>query len=237
MSAANPNVPAARPAANLTTGTSSGGLIPRTLEELWKLSGLMVESGMMPKNMNTQAAVSVAIQMGLEVGLSPMQAVQNIAVINGRPSLWGDALLGLVQGSGLLENMVEERVDEGGGGYRCTLKRKHHPAPIVQTFTMEDAKKAKLSGKPGPWQEYPLRMCQMRARSFALRDGFADVLRGLIAREEAIDLPPEPAEFQDVTPPRQPAAAEMESLTVDPPAPAAGDADSAGEPPQAGPNF
>lgn len=226
--AENANTPApARPAHSLTTGTSSGGLIPRNLEELWKLAGLMVASGMMPKGMQTEASVSVAIQMGLEVGLSPMQAVQNIAVINGRPSLWGDAMLGLVQGSGLLENMVEERIDDDGGGYCCTLKRKGRPAPIVHTFTMADAKRAKLAAKPGPWQEYPMRMCQMRARSFALRDGFADVLRGLIAREEAMDLPPETGEYQDVTPPRQPTAAEMEPVDFAAPGPEAGEPDAA----------
>ena len=54
------------------------------------------------------------------------------------------------------------------------------------------AKKASLWTKPGPWQQYPDRMLQMRARGFALRDTFADVLRGLISREEAEDMPSPP---------------------------------------------
>ena len=50
-----------------------------------------------------------------------------------------------------------------------------------------DAKRAGLWTKAGPWQTYPRRMLQMRARSFALRDAFPDVLKGLISVEEALD--------------------------------------------------
>jgi hypothetical protein len=56
---------------------------------------------------------------------------------------------------------------------------------------MEDAKRAGLAGKQGPWQQYPKRMLQMRARAFALRDVFPDVLRGVYVAEEAADMPPE----------------------------------------------
>jgi hypothetical protein len=63
---------------------------------------------------------------------------------------------------------------------------------VVQ-FSVTDAKKAQLWGKGGPWSQYARRMLQMRARGFALRDAFPDVLRGLITAEEAQDYPtPEP---------------------------------------------
>ena len=58
---------------------------------------------------------------------------------------------------------------------------------------MEDAKRAGLYGKQGPWQQYPKRMLQMRARAWALRDVFPDVLRGVHVAEEAQDLPAERA--------------------------------------------
>jgi hypothetical protein len=61
--------------------------------------------------------------------------------------------------------------------------------PVVRSFSVEDAKKAGLWGKAGPWQQYPKRMLQMRARGFAVRDAFPDVLRGLITAEEAADIP------------------------------------------------
>ncbi|GIV50961.1 MAG: hypothetical protein KatS3mg038_1482 [Candidatus Kapaibacterium sp.] len=55
-------------------------------------------------------------------------------------------------------------------------------------FRVKDAKLAGLWAKPGPWQQFPHRMLQMRARSWALRDTFPDVLRGVVAAEELIGV-------------------------------------------------
>jgi hypothetical protein len=72
--------------------------------------------------------------------------------------------------------------------------------PVVFKFSVEEAKRALLWGKAGPWTAYPKRMMQMRARGFALRDAFADVLTGLITAEEAHDYP---AEQKSAPAPRQ----------------------------------
>ena len=58
---------------------------------------------------------------------------------------------------------------------------------VTRTFSAEDAKRAGLAGKSGPWTQYPDRMMQLRARAFALRDTFADKLRGINVREEVQD--------------------------------------------------
>jgi hypothetical protein len=129
-------------------------------------------------------AILVAWQYGSELGLKPMQALQGIAVINGRPAIWGDAMLAVVQSSGLVESFKET---DDGKTATCTIKRKGNPEPIVRSFSMDDAKTAGLAGKQGPWTNYPARMRQMRARAFALRDGFADVLRGIACAEEVSD--------------------------------------------------
>jgi hypothetical protein len=60
---------------------------------------------------------------------------------------------------------------------------------VESRFSVEDAKRAGLWGKQGPWTAYPKRMLSMRARGFAIRDCFADVLKGLITAEEAQDYP------------------------------------------------
>ena len=169
----------------LITLGSNGALTPGNFEGLWRLSEIMAASGMMPKAMDRPETVFVAVQMGLEVGLSPMQAVQNIAVINGRPTIWGDALLGLVRGSGLLQGIIETITGEGDAmAATCTVTRKGEQGDTVGQFSVADAKRAALWGKAGPWTQYPKRMLQMRARGFALRDKFSDVLKGLYAREE-----------------------------------------------------
>jgi hypothetical protein len=71
----------------------------------------------------------------------------------------------------------------------CVVVRKGMD-PVARTFSVEDAKMAKLWEKQGPWSDYPKRMLQMRARGFACRDAFPDALRGIISREEAEDMPP-----------------------------------------------
>ncbi|MEO5367463.1 MAG: recombinase RecT [Magnetococcus sp. WYHC-3] len=171
-----------------TAMTTSGGLVPKNLDQLWRLANIMAKSGLMPKGLQTPEAVCVAIQMGLEVGLSPMQAVQNIAIINNRPSIWGDAGLALVEASTLLEDFKETITQENGNIVAtCWAKRKGRKTPVERTFTTEDAKQANLHKKEGPWQQYPKRMTQMRARWWVLRDLFPDVLKGLKAAEEVQD--------------------------------------------------
>jgi hypothetical protein len=166
----------------------SGALRPENFEGLWRMAQIMAASGFMPKGMEKTESVFVAVQLGMEVGLSPMAAVQNIACINGRPTIWGDAMLGLCRGSGLLERIKEDMTGTGETTEAiCTVWRKGEEDPSIGRFSVADAKRAGLWGKAGPWQQYPRRMLQMRARSFALRDKFADVLKGLYGREEIED--------------------------------------------------
>ena len=183
----------------VTTSKAGFSLTPQSIDEAMRFADILSKSNLVPKDyQGNPGNCIIAMQWGGEIGLPPLQAMQSIAVINGRPSIWGDAMLALVRGSGLLEYIREEPTDEG---CTCTLKRRGE-AEVVREFTVEDAKKAGLYGKQGPWQTAPKRMLQMRARAFALRDVFTDVLRGVHIAEESRDLPAE----KDIT---------AESSTVD----------------------
>lgn len=168
--------------------TEQFSLVPKSLNEAMELSKLLSQSDLVPQDYKGKPGnVLVAVQMGQELGIQPMQALQNIAVINGRPTVWGDLMLALVRGSGLLEYCNES---VNGDTATCEVKRKGEPDPIVRTFSWLEAIQAGYDKKTGPWKTHRNRMLQMRARAFALRDGFADVLRGLQMREEVIDIPP-----------------------------------------------
>jgi hypothetical protein len=172
----------------LPAGKSQFSLTPQTLDEALRFADILSKSSIVPKDyQGNPGNVIVAIQWGAELGLPPLQAMQNIAVINDRPSIWGDAMIALVKGSGLLESM-DEAIDETE--CTCTVKRSGEE-PVSRSYTMEDAKRAGLAGKSGPWQQYPKRMLQMRARAWALRDVFPDVLRGVYVAEESQDMPAE----------------------------------------------
>ena len=164
-----------------------------SLEDAFRFANAVAISGFAPRGMEKPEAILVAIQLGAELGLTPMSSLQNIAIINGRPAIYGDAALALVRSSGLLEIFREEEIGEVGKdtyGYKVTAKRKGF-YEAFETFTVADAKLSKLWGKSGPWTDYPKRMLKFRARGFMLRDLFGDVLKGLRTMEEARDIPAE----------------------------------------------
>lgn len=179
------------------------GIRLQNFEDVARCSKLVLASGTAPSSLDDAEKVAIAIMQGGEVGMGPMMSIKSIAVINGRPSIWGDGAMGLVLASGLLEHMDE--TIEGEGDERvavCTIKRKGLNQSKYR-FSVDDAKLAGLwekrgkSGKPTPWITYPERMLKMRARGFALRDNFADVLGGLYIAEEAQDMAPR--QMKDIT--------------------------------------
>jgi len=182
------------------TSRKSGGLVmrPANLGEAMQMATMLAKSEMVPKAYKSRPEdVLVAMMLGSELGLNPIQALMNIAVINGRPCVWGDALPALAQNHPAWGGM-EESFDDATMTATCTVWRKNGPRH-TQSFSSADAQKAGLWDKAGPWKAYPKRMLQLRARGFALRNQFADALAGLITREEAADIPDERAE-RDITP-------------------------------------
>jgi hypothetical protein len=180
-----------QPAARLPTIHAGGAvraIVPQDFDSAWRIANAVCKAQMAPRGLDTPEKAMVAIMHGLEVGLTPMNALQSIAVVNGRPTIWGDGALGLVQASGKMSSHKEWF--EGAGDTRkalCTCVRKGDPEAKHGEFTVADAKKAGLWGKAGPWTQYSDRMLKMRARAFVLRDGFADVLKGLAIKEEVED--------------------------------------------------
>jgi hypothetical protein len=179
-----------------TNTTPARGLALATFDDAWRFWQMVAKTDFAPKDFKGKPeACLLAGQHGAEVGLTPMQSLQSIAIINGRPTIWGDAALALVQSSAACEYIREYLEGDGDALVAvCEAKRRGYPAPTVVRFSVADAKKAGLWGKAGPWQQYPTRMLALRARGFALRNAFADALRGLVTAEEAQDYPtPAPA--------------------------------------------
>lgn len=193
----------------LKAGNPLKAIVPETLEDGYRLAQYIAKSGLAPHGMKTPEQILVAIMHGMEIGLPPMQAIQRIAVINGRPAIWGEAIPALLYAAGFkLEEKELIRANSVGevNGYECTVVRPDGER-VTRKFTEKDAKDAGLLSKKGPWQEYRKRMLQMRARGLAARDGAADVLSGLYLYEEAQDIEP-----VDITP----QAEEVEQIGIDP---------------------
>lgn len=174
-------------------------IAPRNFEEAWRMGKAFMIAGMVPDSLRgntdeaTQAKVTLVIMKGLEVGLSPVGAVQNIMVVNNKPSIFGDGVSSLLQNSGKVEYIKTDITGTWGDTTKdylvtVTLKRKDQTEPYVRSFGYEDAKRAGLIGKKGPWSSgFGPRMCYWRALSWAARDGAGDALMGLGIAEEVQD--------------------------------------------------
>lgn len=205
------------PKPQIMAGGAIAALVPQSLDEAFRVSQAIASSGMAPKGMDRPEQIMVAIMAGAELGLAPFQSLQSFAVVNGRPTLWGDGLMAVARAQGIqasetLEGEGEKMVAT------CSVTRPDTGEVITRSFSVADAKKASLWGKQGPWQSYPRRMLQMRARAWALRDGCADMLRGFQVREEVEDY----GAARDVTPRPAPNLAERLAAPKDEDAPTEG---------------
>lgn len=162
---------------------------------------------MIPKEFQGQPEKCfVAIYKGATLGLDAFTSLQRIAVVNGRATIWGDTALALVRNSGLLAKFEEELLEQDGKFIaRCIVQRKDEKEHISE-FSQDDAIVAGLWGN-NVWKKYPKRMLKYRARAYALRDIFADVLDGLYLKEEMEGG--ESFEPKDVTPKSKTAAAHI----------------------------
>lgn len=174
------------------------GIVVETATDLHTFAAYAVANGMAPYSYRNRDGswdthgMVIALIKGLEVGLLPTQALQNIAVINNQPVIYGDAVPGLAFSTGQVahfrEYMVGTEMQDDWTAV-CELRRKGMDNVLEVRFGVADAKKAGLWGKPkSPWLTYPGRMLVWRARSWAFRALFADALKGLGVYEEVIDV-------------------------------------------------
>ena len=196
-----------------TVGKPVLPLIPTTVDECWQMAKYFSQSGVIPSTYPGQpgsdqnvAAVFGALQMGATVGLPPMASLGTIMVFGGRYAMYGDGQLAVVRGSGILEKFKETYIgDEPKGDAPlddwpedfaavCEIKIKDSEG-VTETFTVADAKRAKLWGKKTknggdtPWITSPKRMLRYRCRAFILRDNCGEVLLGLQhSAEELMDM-------------------------------------------------
>jgi hypothetical protein len=203
----------------ILSGSRMQPIIPKSYEDAYRIATGFVAADMAPDSyvvkhdkagdissdgicdqQGTVARVALGIMKGMEIGLAPVTAVSTIMIVNNRTSVWGDGALALIQNSGKLEWIKDEQEGDWAKGAQgafkvtVTAKRIDNPETIVRSFGFDDATRANLIGKRGPWSSgYGPRMCLMRARAWVLRDGFSDVLSGLGIVEEIRDYEVEAA--------------------------------------------
>lgn len=179
--------------------SQGGKMFISSTAEAFLFAHMMSEAKMLPPNVSEMQA-GIAIVAGLSLKLDPFQAVQNIAVVNNRPTLWGDALVALVSASGEIEDENVQWFTGNDGkrvACRVTIKRKGRKTPYEGEFSLGMAAASGLLNRP-VWKANPSRMLYIRARAFALRNGFADLIMGVGMREEEEDAAYMKEKFSEV---------------------------------------
>ena len=159
--------------------------LPDTKSDAYKFAMSFANSMFCPKVYQGKPDdVYLAMAYGAQIGLNPLLAVQNIAVVNGRPSVYGDAMTAIVMGHP--ETQAYEDGYKADGTAYCKITRKGKT--VYREFSEAMARRAGLWGKD-IWAKYPERMLLWRAKGNAIRDLYADVLMGMWSVEEARDMP------------------------------------------------
>ena len=153
---------------------------PQTSTQAWGLAKAVYASGLFKAFQRPEAAF-VAILAGADIGLSPMQALRGIHVIEGKPTISADAMIAIVLRSGRAKYFRCTQSTAEGAVYET--HRNGDPEPVKHGFTMKDASAAGLSGK-GMWTKYPRNMLRARAASELARMVYPDLLLGVYTTEE-----------------------------------------------------
>ena len=210
----------------LTAGNHATGIVPSTFDDVQRVAKTLVAAGLgaysKKANETEKIAITTAqIMTGLELGVPPMQAMSNIAIINGRPQVWGELAVALILAKGFgFDSGVEGKGDARVGWAEVTrpdgTKRR-------RTFSVEQAKQAGLwdtratvpdrwnGGKPkpndSPWFRYQDDMLAWKATARVLKISASDVMKGVTLREdmehpesEPIDITPQsvPVDIPDI---------------------------------------
>ena len=165
------------------------GVELKDVDSMFRFAKCYLQSNLAPTSFKNEQQLVIAWAKAAELGLSPLQAVEGMSIINNRVGIMGDLALAMVEASGLLE---QKRVEYSGEGdslvCTVTLQRRGREAQIY-SFSVKEARAAGIYDRSPTWRNYPRRMVYYRALGFGLRDEFADVLKGTKTVEELMDYP------------------------------------------------
>lgn len=181
-------------------------ITPKSYDEVARLSMAVVKSGLYGVKSADDAFVRIIT--GIELGISPMQALRTIAVVSGKPVMDAALISALCMRH---HECVSWRLVESTDK-QCTMEAKHARNGITRlTYTIEQAAKAGLVGKDN-WKKFPAAMLRARCTSSLARIAFPEVVAGVYVPDELERTAPEQAEsVVDATPaaPEPDAAAEI----------------------------
>lgn len=201
----------------LAARTDRHALEPATFQETMQVAQVIAQSGIVPSSLRKPEAIVAAVMLGRDLGLSTMQSIRGIHVIEGKPTLAADTIVGVCKRSPLCEYF--QLVDSTPEVATYETKRRGEPHPTKMSFTIKEAATAGLTNK-NTWKSYPAAMLRARAATALARAVYPDLVSGLydpdeLERPEPVEVNPRPTARP--TPAARPVAKSVASVTVEPP--------------------
>jgi len=167
--------------APLDARTDKAAFEPATLTEALHVSQVLVASRLLPRSITTPEAAFAVIATGRELGLSAMQSLRAIHIVEGKPTLSADLMVALVKRSP--ECGFFRLVESTGERATYETQRRGEPGPTRLSFTIEEARAAGAANKDN-WRKFPAAMLRARAASGLARAVFPDLVLGVYDPDE-----------------------------------------------------
>ena len=160
--------------------------------QMMEMSSFLAKSTIIPVSyQNRPENILICVDLASRMGLSPLAVMQNLYIIQGKPSFSGQAIASLIRSSGQFSNVEVNFVgEEGKDSWGCYVSAERNGKTLKgATVTMKMAHAEGWSKKSGSkWLTMPEIMLTYRAYTFFGRQFAPELMMGLHAVEELEDI-------------------------------------------------
>jgi len=205
------------PKTNSLVISQTGSIALDNLKDQFAFAKQLIDQKMISESFKTVQQVVIGFQYAKALKINEMLAIKMMYVVNGRPSLYGEGPLALVQRDKSFKKIREYYINDSGDeicpanknikdakffGSVSELWRVGDDTAQIDFFTLDDLSKAKLDfnnfgKKKDVWEKWERIMMRYKARSMGLRSKFADVIGGIPISEYDFNFTPEIPEIRD----------------------------------------
>ena len=177
--------------ANLSEGIYSSS---DTFNLAYQMAKGLSQSTLVPQQFqNNPANCLIALEQSNRLNISPMAVMQNLYIVQGKPSFSSSFIIGLINASGKYDMELQfDEEEKDGKPYACTCWTEKDGRKVTGIkITMDMAEKEGWSKKNGSkWVTIPQVMLRYRAASFFARMNCPELSIGLYSKEELDDFTP-----------------------------------------------
>lgn len=140
---------------------STSSFDPIIYGQMKQLAADLIDGGASSADAKTPAQLIVKLQAGYELGMTPVESLNSLYIVNGKVTIWGSAVIKRLRLFGWSVGYKNETEDE------CTIEVSKDDEKIIDTFYFKDAVnsgyttdsygKVKVGWKPGQNRKLKLR--------------------------------------------------------------------------------